>query len=197
MMTANNLSEGNHVITLTVTDFGGLSASESVNIRVVRQVPPGTTDLAISVNGPSGEVSVGQQVSYDINVLNNGPDPATGVIVTDGIMATRIDEVVSSVSAASSQGSCTVTAGKVKCNLGDLVSNALATVKITEIPASVGITTDLVRAYGDQADPQMRNNETTYPITIVDAVNIPPISTVGPAQSVFIGSFGYIEWQRQ
>jgi uncharacterized repeat protein (TIGR01451 family) len=155
--TAYELSEGYHVLTLTSTDSRGGSASESVQIRVVHQVPPGLADIAVALMGPSNETDVGEPVIYHVSVRNNGPDDATGIMMT-GVL----DETFDFVSAESSQGSCTETEGTVKCDLGDLAGNDVCNMTITGIASVAGVVPFTVNAYGEQADPMMVNNEATY-----------------------------------
>ena len=40
-------------------------------------------DVGVTITGPSGTVPVGQNVTYTINLINNGPDDASGVTVND------------------------------------------------------------------------------------------------------------------
>ena len=160
-----------------------LSGSESINIRVVHNVPPGLADLVIEKTGPSNVINVGNPMTYVVTVRNNGPDSAIGVMMTD-----ILDEAFTFVSATSTQGSCTETAGKVRCSLGDLTSNAVATVTITGIPTIEGGINNASNTFGDQVDPLLYNNEATYLVTAVIASNVSPVANAGPDQTVAVGS---------
>ena len=81
-------------------------------------------DLALSKTDSPDPVIVGNNLTYTINVSNNGSINATGVVVTDTLPAG-----ITFVSANSSQGSCSGTT-TVTCNLGTLNTSANASVTI-------------------------------------------------------------------
>jgi uncharacterized repeat protein (TIGR01451 family) len=72
---------GETLIKLTVTDTGGLAASDTV--RVI------TTDkpiLAIVAGGPE-IVGPGERITYTLTITNRGVNPATGVVVNNTLPA--------------------------------------------------------------------------------------------------------------
>jgi uncharacterized repeat protein (TIGR01451 family) len=75
----------------------------------------------------SNQVPVGTQVSTVYTITNNGPDPATNVVVLGTIpLGTTFD------SASATSGSCssTITAGGVACTISSMQSGSTATVTI-------------------------------------------------------------------
>src|ERR1041385_4129282 len=44
-------------------------------------------DLSVSISGAPDPVTVGDQLSYHITVNNLGPDPATGIVLTQTLPA--------------------------------------------------------------------------------------------------------------
>jgi len=89
-------------------------------------------DLAITnaqLSNPtiSNQVPVGTQVSTVYTITNNGPDPATNVVVLGTIpLGTTFD------SASATSGSCssTITAGGVACTISSMQAGSTATVTI-------------------------------------------------------------------
>ncbi len=59
-----------------------MSAAESVAAAFTKIVTPGQADLATTLAG-TGIAAVGGYMGYTITVTNNGPDPASNVVVTD------------------------------------------------------------------------------------------------------------------
>lgn len=87
----------------------------------VRYVERNTTDLAPSM---SASVAKGGLITYSIQVRNNGPERASGVVLSD-----QLPKGATLISAATSQGTCASTP-VLACNLGLLRSGAIATLTI-------------------------------------------------------------------
>ncbi len=98
------------------------SASDTETFQVVASL---AADLAVTVEGPA--LATEAPFDYTISVHNDGPDPATGVVLTNTLPVT-----VTFVSAGASQGSCVGASGttSVICQLGTLTSGAQATVTV-------------------------------------------------------------------
>jgi uncharacterized repeat protein (TIGR01451 family) len=118
-------------------------------------------DLAVSKTDAADPVTVGQRVRYFVNVTNNGPNAATGVTLSDTLPAN-----VSDVATSASQGTCTVAAGKVTCNLGTIASGATALVVISAKTLSAGTLTNSASVAGGQPDPNTANNAASATTTV-------------------------------
>jgi len=124
---------------------------------------PVTADLSASGNHSPEPVPVGQLLTYTIVATNSGPSDATNVRITD-----TLPDVVSFVSASSTQGTCTGGAG-VSCALGGLAHGSSATVTIVVTANFPGQTSNTANVSGTEIDPNLGNNSTTIQATIVDA----------------------------
>jgi len=82
-----------------------------------------TTDLAILKSDSPDPVAAGTDLTYSLEVSNNGPNPARAVVVED--------ELPVGVSYVNSTGSCTVATGVVNCELGELLAHDSETINIT------------------------------------------------------------------
>jgi uncharacterized repeat protein (TIGR01451 family) len=128
---------------------------------------PGSADLTISKGDSPDPVSVGSSLIYTMQVQNLGPDPASGVIVTD-----ELPKGVDFVSAAASSGQCSRKGKKVTCALGELNAPTVSygpppTVTLTVIPRKVGTITNRASVKGDQKDPVGANNKATATTSVV------------------------------
>jgi uncharacterized repeat protein (TIGR01451 family) len=90
-------------------------------------VPTGAAvaDVVITKTTGTTTVATGSQFAYTITVTNNGPSPATSVVVNDTLPAG-----LQFVSAAPSQGTCNASS-PVTCNLGTIGVTASATITLT------------------------------------------------------------------
>ncbi len=94
----------------------------AINDPTVTGLP--MADLVVQKFGPANS-GTAAAISYTLTVTNTGPDPATGVTVTDQLPAGLIY-----VTSTSTQGSCAETAGTLTCSLGDMGVNQPATVHV-------------------------------------------------------------------
>jgi uncharacterized repeat protein (TIGR01451 family) len=115
------------------------------------------TDLAVTKASSPDPVQPGATLTYTVTVTNNGPDAATGVVLTDTLPGTVIY-----VSASATSGMCSQSSGTVTCNIGAIANGAseVATIIVTA-PGSVGDITNTASVTGDQLDPVSGNDATS------------------------------------
>ena len=115
-----------------------------------------SADLALSVTATPEPVFAGQELSYTLTVINLGPQPASGVWVTNSLPAQA-----AFLSATLSQGTFTNYGQDVVCDLGALSNTALATLVITATPStadSISTITNLASVLAAESDPVLANN---------------------------------------
>jgi uncharacterized repeat protein (TIGR01451 family) len=138
------------------------------------QPPPtsdATADLSLSKTATSF-VTKGQGFAYTIAVKNNGPDPASGVTLTDSLPAG-----VSFNSASPSQGSCS---GTVTCSLGTINSGSSATVTINVTADTPGFVTNIARVSAAQIDANPGNNSAEATTRISPRIDLGVSGSVSP-----------------
>jgi uncharacterized repeat protein (TIGR01451 family) len=118
----------------------------SVSVTVLQQPVP-IADLELIKAADKSTLTVGGSVSYKLNVTNNGPNPATGVQVTDKLPA-GIDFVQAIQSAGSYDNSTGV------WMIGNVAVGSTATLIITGTVTQVGTITNKAEvSASDQTDP--------------------------------------------
>jgi uncharacterized repeat protein (TIGR01451 family) len=122
-----------------------------------------SANLAVTMTAAPERLLVGQELTYTIVVTNNGPNTATGVIVTDTLTAGA-----AFVTVTTTQGTASESGGVVTSTLGNLASGATATVTITVRPAAAGTLSNTASVAGQQPDPNPGNNTTQPVVTPVD-----------------------------
>lgn len=106
-------------------------------------------DLSVTKADDPDPVAAGTNVTYTIGIANAGPDPATGVTLTDDLPDTLI-----LVSATPSQGTCT---GNV-CSLGSIANGASASVTIVARATRTGMVTNTASVSAGEGDPDGTDN---------------------------------------
>jgi uncharacterized repeat protein (TIGR01451 family) len=124
-------------------------------------------DLATSVTESPNPVPHGTNLTYTLNVTNQGPDIATNTVVSD---ATPVGTTF--VGYTTSVGTCTAPAvgatGTLSCKVGSLASGAKVTVTMTaKDTAAAGTTlTNRGRASSPTPDPNTKNNSMTVKTSV-------------------------------
>ena len=112
-------------------------------------------DLAVTMTDSPDPVLFGNDLTYTIEIKNNGELAASGVTLTDTLPAGA-----SLVSTTITQGSCAGTT-TITCNLDSLGAGAAATVTIIiKPPASLSIS-NTASVSSTETDPNQTNNSTT------------------------------------
>jgi len=126
---------------------------------------PTDADLDITKSDSSDPVLSGDNLTYTLNVTNNGPANATGVSVVD-----TLPTGVTLVSINASQGSgCTGT----NCDLGTLDSGNSATITIVvTVNATSGTLSNTGTVSGNEPDPNAANNSATKATTITPSADL-------------------------
>ena len=143
----------------------GLSPNRlAASFRLDTVVRP-QADLAVTMTADRNPVAVGNNLVYTILVRNNGPQQATGVILTDVLPAG-----VTFVAAIPTQGTASLSNGVVTASLGNMASGSTATLNVTVTPTAIATLTNGVSVVSTgpiDLDPNANNNAASL---VVDAV---------------------------
>jgi uncharacterized repeat protein (TIGR01451 family) len=112
-------------------------------------------DLKVTKSDSPDPVYAGSQLTYNVDVKNNGPATAGGVTLADALPAG-----VGFSSATPSQGTCGQSTGTVTCQLGTLASGDSASVAIKVIPgaAAIGVITNTASVTANEDDANVADN---------------------------------------
>lgn len=115
----------------------------------------GPTDLALTKSDAPDPVTQGSNLTYTIQVANQGANDASGVIVTD-----TLPKEVDFGSATASSGTCQEDKGVVTCNLGQVNAGTTAAVTIVVRTKNSG-TISNAAAVASPNDTNAANNQDT------------------------------------
>ena len=116
------------------------------------------TDLAVTTAVPTTGPFLDQPYTYTLTVTNNGPDAATGVILTD---------TIPTQSTFQSASAGTFASGVLTDDIGPLASGASQTITIVVKPVAIASITNTATVTGDDLDPNPMNNTSTTTGTVV------------------------------
>ena len=148
----------NNVASISATnDPNHSNNSASTIVTVSTPTPPVelSADLAVTLTSSPPPHLVGFNFLYTIQIFNNGPDPASSVVMTD-----VLPEGVTFVSITSGLGLGTYDPATrtITVNITDLSVGAGPTLHITVHADSVGTFTSVAHIQGAQTDPDPANN---------------------------------------
>lgn len=141
---------------------------------------PTQADVAIVKTASPEPVDQGANLTYILQVTNNGPAVATGVSVSD-----PLPSQVTFTSVSTSQGTCAQAAGTVTCTLGSLSVGEVVIIIINVNAvtfSSASLATNTATVTATTSDPDSTNNSST--------VN----STIQSTTAVQLSSFRALPW---
>ena len=152
------------------------SASEDT---IVANTPPSNAEVGVTKTDLEDPIDLGENINYNVVVVNNGPETAKSVIVTD-----TLPENVDFVSAVPDNGSsCSHDSGTITCHLGDLADQAMVTIPIVVTPTTGGTFTNNVSVAGNITDSDSNNNSDSEETTVESSlVNM----TLSPVHDAYV-----------
>lgn len=141
---------------------GFLAAASAIAVVSLAIVPsPGAqpgdeADLSVSKSDNPDPVVVGATLAYTLAVRNLGPDPATGVRLTD-----KLPNRLEGAAVSSASGTCAIRGRTVVCDLGRIgvgTGATVATVAITARPTRPGRITNTATVRSKVRDPRAGND---------------------------------------
>ena len=159
---AKSTNTGNVTNTASVTSSTAdpNSNNNSSSEQTVIKPLPGA-DLEISKIDLLDPVAEGANVTYTINVINNGPDIAENVLITD-----NLPNNVNYISSTSSQGSCIESNGIIACTVGNIENGGSVEVTVMVQSITSGLIINTVSVTSSTVDPDSNNNSTTEQTTV-------------------------------
>ncbi len=157
-----------HSYTVAAVDAAGNQSAQTAPATAttngVAPPPPTGADLVVSGTASPQPVAAGSQLTYALQVVNQGPQAATTTTLTD-----TLPTGVTFGSAAASVGTCTPPAAGsqvVNCSLGTLNAGATATVTIGVTPTAAGTLTNTPSVSSTVTDPNTANNSVMLTSTV-------------------------------
>jgi uncharacterized repeat protein (TIGR01451 family) len=145
----------------TVNDVNPANNSSSASTIVGS---PTQSDVAIVKTAAPEPVDQGTNLTYTLQITNNGPGVAQGVAVSD-----PLPTQVTFVSVSTTQGTCTQSGGTVTCNIGTMSVGGLAIVTINTTAVTFSSTTqadNTASVSSTTSDPNLANNMSSTISTI-------------------------------
>ncbi len=165
--------------TFSVND--GLADSPPAVVNL--EVAPPQAELTLLAAAPA-RVVLGSNVVVSLTVTNAGPNPATGVILTD--MPPAGADIVS---VQFSQGRYTNGNAGLVFAFGDLPAGSSASAQIVVVPATIGAVTNQASVVATESDPNFTNNSATT-ISLVNRVaDLALMSVASPAKALLSDTF--------
>jgi uncharacterized repeat protein (TIGR01451 family) len=158
-ITITILARVNNNATGTLVNTATVAAPKEVNLTnntdtVSNPVTP-RIDLQITKIDSRDPVEPGSQFTYTLEIKNNGPSNATGVVITDTLPVTGVTYV------SASQTPDSINGRELEFEIGNLASGASKTVTITVAVATtfVGTLYNTAHVEGNEQETNLNNND--------------------------------------
>jgi uncharacterized repeat protein (TIGR01451 family) len=155
------------ILTNTATVVTSSTDPSPVNntASVVATVNRPVADLALTQTVAPNPVVVGYSLTNTVFITNNGPGAALSVVLTQPLPPGA--GFIAGSSSSTVGAPPTSAAGLITCALGDLASNATATVTFVLTNSPVGLMTNSVSLSTASYDPVSANNSASSVVTVV------------------------------
>ena len=137
------------------------------------------TDLSIDKTDTPDPVIAGQNLTYALTVTNNGPAPATSVMVVDALPSG-----VSFISASASNGG--VCNSGITCSLGTLTPGqvVIITIVVKVSDLQFGSLVNYARVSASNPDPSPNNNDNSEITNVNTIADISVVKTASPSPAI-------------
>jgi uncharacterized repeat protein (TIGR01451 family) len=187
--TSPGLATGTAVGSTAVTPT--LGTTTVLNTGMLTVTAGAGADLAITITAPSN-IALGADLPYVITVTNNGPQDATGVVMTDPVPGNLMPLMVVASETCTRiiqlEGPTTLS-----CAIGALANGASTQISYHVTPTVAGSLTNTATVAGSSTDPNMGNNSASVTTTVGGAaaathfsVTAPGTATAGTAFNVTV-----------
>lgn len=164
---------------VTAAEFDPNSANNSAMTSTT--VNP-AADLAVTLADAPDPLFAGSPLTYTVTLTNNGPSPATSVVLTDNLPAS-----VTVLSVTGTVGTTSPATGTVSLDIATLASGASATLTIVVRPNAAGTITDSASVTAAETDPNPANNTATTQTTVNAQADV-AVAFTNVVSSVPLGS---------
>jgi uncharacterized repeat protein (TIGR01451 family) len=172
--------------TATVTANGTDPNPANNTATAVNLVKAKSADVWIAIQPTTFAPPYNTSFGYTFTVHNNGPDPATGVTITDVLPA-------SLAFVSSATGCAPVTPGSqtIQCAIGALGVGAGVAQSITVTAAAVGAILDTATVAAVEGDPVPANNSASALVNVPASADLSIVLTAVPNPVVVQNNFTY------
>ena len=169
-LSGTNLTASGTVATTYTDPVSANNSSEAQNTI------SGVADLAWTTSTATAQQTPGNNASYNLILINNGPSDSTNVTVTDTLPANTTFVSMTTPAGWSCTDPAVGSAGTITCTIADLAQGAIATFNpVFKISAST-TTTPIINTIGASSstttDPNLANNSATQTTNVSLAGNV-------------------------
>jgi uncharacterized repeat protein (TIGR01451 family) len=161
--------------------FGGSNydSDNKLEGKLTISVPP-IADVELRKNAAPSQAEPGQAVEFTLDALDNGPNDAHSVTLTDTLPTGLVLQAYEP-----SQGSCVVIGARLECNLGTLSAGAGALVVVRAVAEAdaKGSLTNAAALSSETPDSDPANNAASATVTVHPAKPPPSESGTPPPGS--------------
>jgi uncharacterized repeat protein (TIGR01451 family) len=148
------------------------NANNTSAFSAPQTVQASVADVIVTAVNPVVSTIVGQAITYNITITNQGPNLAKGITFVDDIPAgaTFVSATISTPTAPSTSS---FAAGRLVATIGELLASTSATVTIIIVPTNIGVSSNVAAAASTSQDSNPSDNIAVTALIVLP----PPVTT--------------------
>ncbi|WP_018681194.1 DUF11 domain-containing protein [Actinokineospora enzanensis] len=170
--TVNRAAAGSTIVNTPALDYRARTLNRSYSFagNDVNTAVSALADMSAAKTAATPSQNAGQTVTYTISAVNNGPNDAAGVTLTD-----TLPTGTTFVSATPPSGTCTASGQTVTCAIGAVTNGTTVSVPVVariNADTTGGTVINSVRVSATTADDVAVNNTATAPVAVTRSADL-------------------------
>jgi len=148
----------NSTVTVRSDYFDPVADNNTASVAI--NVGQFQADLNLTVTDTPDPVMVGDAITYELTIINNGPDPATAINLLNTLSSQVTLQTPPTITPNEIGGGCTEAnaAGEFSCTLSSLPLQGTATIRFSVLTNAAGVINNTTQLTAGEFDPNETNN---------------------------------------
>jgi uncharacterized repeat protein (TIGR01451 family) len=157
-VTPQSTGQINSTVTVRSDRFDPVATNNTATVTI--EVGQFQADLNLTVTDTPDPVMVGDTITYQITLNNNGPDPANAITILNTLPTQVTLQTLPTITPSEISGGCTEAnaVGEISCTITSLPYQGTATISFSVLTNAAGVIANTTQLTAREFDPDEANN---------------------------------------